>query len=90
MTLENRTIEFIEYLKGIKFNAFLSDAYNEPIPFKLKLTGVKPEFSFVEIIDEKDYENVIKYIKDQINFTNFQFEPDAFDQNKKYLYLQYK
>lgn len=87
MTIENRTIEFIEYLNGIKFNAFLTDAYKEQIKFNLKLTGVKPELPFIEIIDEKDYENVIKHIKDQIDFPNFQFESDTFDENKKYLYL---
>lgn len=87
MTIKNKTIEFIEYLNRIKFNTFLSDAHKEQIKFNLKLTGVKPNFIHIEIIDEKEYENVVKHIISQIDNSNFLFVIDVFDLNKKYLYL---
>jgi hypothetical protein len=87
MTIQDRTVDFLENLEAIKARTFLTDAYKETLNFNLKLSSVKPPLPFIEVTDETDYKNIIKHIVSEINNPNFIFSTDDYQHNKKYLYL---
>lgn len=87
MNIQDRTVEFLENLQAIKQNTFLTDLHKEKINFYFKLSSVKPDPPYVEILNETDYNNVVKYIISEIKNPNFIFESADYDSSKKYLFL---
>lgn len=87
MTIQDRTVEFLENLEALKARTFLTDAYKETIDFNLKLSASTYNTPYIEILNESDYNNVVKYIKSEIDNPNFIFKTDDYDSSKKYLYL---
>lgn len=87
MTIQDRTLDFLENLQALKFRTFITDAHKEIINFNLKLSASTHNTPYVEILNEADYNNIIKYIESEIDNPNFTFKADDYDSSKKYLYL---
>ena len=87
MSIQDRTVEFLENVKAIKRNTFLTDLHKEKINFHFKLSSVKPDSTSIEVKDETDYNYIVKYIISEIDNPNFIFESADYDSSKKYLFL---
>lgn len=87
MTIEEKTIDFIEHLERIKFTTELSDAHKHQINFIFKLTSYRKEHYYVDIIDENDYNTTIKFIINNFKDTKFIFHKEPFDDKKKFMFI---
>jgi hypothetical protein len=87
MTIEEKTIDFIEHLERIRFTTELSDAHKHQINFIFKLTSDKKEHYYIDILNEDDYKSVIKFIINNFKDTNFIFHKESFDDKKRFMFI---